>query len=177
MDMYWLVKLDDLRSLFGDAIIPFGLVAAMAFCSFFASLIVWGLNGKENCDGKAALRVAKLSGWLFFPSLILAFIMGGLDYGLPSTKQMAAIIVVPRIVNAAENSPELQKIPGKILVLASDWLEELRPAAEKAKDAIKTEATNATKSVNTAKKAVKAKMDSVVKSGIEQVVPIEKGNK
>lgn len=46
---------------------------------------------------------------------------------LPSTKQMAAILIVPKIVNNAK----VQEVPDKLLTLATEWMDELRPKKEK----------------------------------------------
>ena len=43
---------------------------------------------------------------------------------IPNTKQAAAIIVLPEIVN----SEAVQQLPGELTTLAREWLQELRPA-------------------------------------------------
>jgi len=42
---------------------------------------------------------------------------------LPTTKQACAIYVIPRIVN----NKEVQELPEKVVDLANEWLEELKP--------------------------------------------------
>ena len=45
---------------------------------------------------------------------------------LPTTKQMAVIIVAPKIVN----NEAIQTIPGKLVDLSNAWLDELKPKKE-----------------------------------------------
>lgn len=46
---------------------------------------------------------------------------------IPSTKTIAAMYVLPKIVN----NEQIQQIPSKLLDLSNEWLEELRPKKEK----------------------------------------------
>ncbi len=53
---------------------------------------------------------------------------------IPSTKQMAAIMIVPKIVN----NEKVQTIGNKVYDLAVEWMEELKPNKEsEVKDAEK----------------------------------------
>lgn len=49
---------------------------------------------------------------------------------IPTTKQMAAIILVPKIINGIEQSEPLQEIPNNLLDLANDWINELKPSQD-----------------------------------------------
>jgi hypothetical protein len=61
----------------------------------------------------------------FRPYLIctLGVIIVIISYLIPSSKEMAIIFVVPKVVN----NETIQKIPQKILKLGDDWLDELSP--------------------------------------------------
>lgn len=105
MQMYWLVMLD---SLIG------GLVAILLICVLFIMLVfpVLDVMGEEERFFpivKKLLVVAAVS------LLSLIFI--------PSTKQMAAIMIVPKIVN----SEKVHTIGNKVYDLAVEWMEELKP--------------------------------------------------
>ena len=45
---------------------------------------------------------------------------------VPSTAQMAAIVVVPRIVN----NEQVQTVGSRLYDLATEWLDELKPEKE-----------------------------------------------
>lgn len=105
MQMYWLVTLD---SIIG------GLVAILLICGSFLILGIPMLGAIEKEDlflpiTKKLLVIAAVS------ILVLTFI--------PSTKQMAAIMIVPKIAN----SEKVQTIGNKVYDLAVEWMEELKP--------------------------------------------------
>lgn len=108
MQMYWLIMLDNLTS---------GLVAILVMCvlfSIFGSPTL-GMIEKEELFlpvMKKLLVVAAVS------LLCLTFI--------PTTKQMAAILIVPKIAN----SEKVQTIGNNVYDLAVEWMEELKPTKE-----------------------------------------------
>lgn len=59
--------------------------------------------------------------------LVTALILGIVVTLVPSTKEMAAIIVAPKLYNAVVQNKELQEMPSKVVDLANAWLEELKP--------------------------------------------------
>jgi DNA-binding LytR/AlgR family response regulator len=61
-------------------------------------------------------------------SIMLVFFMAVGTF-VPSTKQMAAILVVPKIVN----SEKLQTAGNKLYELAVEWMDELRPEHRRVK--------------------------------------------
>jgi len=102
MQMYWLVMLDSIikgtvgllvLSLLGTA------VAIMAWCD------------------------RDVRGWVPLSFLATAAFMALVATFTPSTKQMAAILVIPRIVN----NEKVQKAGDQLYDLATEWMEELRP--------------------------------------------------
>lgn len=58
--------------------------------------------------------------------LIIGTILLILGILIPSTKQIAAIYVVPHILN----NEQVQELPNEFLGLAKDWIEELKPTKE-----------------------------------------------
>ena len=105
MQMYWLVMLDNLTG---------GLVVILAMCGLFSIFggLTLGMIEKEELFlpiMKKLLVVAAVS------LLCLTFI--------PSTKQMAAILIVPKIAN----NEKVQTIGNKVYDLAVEWMEELKP--------------------------------------------------
>lgn len=104
MQMYWLLKLDDIR----------------AFCAFFVgfailaiivSLIAYNEDEDEGTRKKATVG--------FLLGLFGLGLFGGALTFLPSTKQMAAIYVVPAIAN----NEKIQQIGGKTLDISNQLLD------------------------------------------------------
>lgn len=110
--MYWITRLDDIAQFF----LVSGLGLIMAGTFFFFG---WKTHfGEQSFDAERSnLPIA-------FP--ILGFFLLMASTMTPSTKDMAAILIVPRIVN----NEKVQEIPSKVLDLATEWLEELKPNKE-----------------------------------------------
>ena len=103
--MYWLVMLDNMIG---------GLFVILVMCCLFCVLGVPMLGAIEKED-------------LFFPItkkviVIAAASLLGLAF-TPSTKKMAAIMIVPKIVN----NEKVQTMGNKIYDLAVEWMDELKP--------------------------------------------------
>ena len=96
--------------------------------------IIRGVTGDDHRRG--AMKDESFSDvclWLrrLVKVVIPVFVVAGIGVTfLPSTKQAAAIIVIPRIYNAIAETPEVAGIPKQIGVLAGEWLEELRPVVK-----------------------------------------------
>ena len=105
MQMYWLVMLDNLIGC---------LVAIVILCGLYFILGVPALGalGKEEMFLSIAKKISVV---MAASILVIAF--------TPSTKQMAAILIVPRLVN----SEKVQTIGNKVYDLAVEWMEELKP--------------------------------------------------
>src|SRR5208282_6447669 len=105
MQMYWLTRLDGIKSFF-DIIYFFGVVG---------STII--LGAVFATDGECWKPK-----WFFLtiPIFVIGIVGGVL---IPTTKEMAAILVIPKIVN----NQKVQEMPNKVLDLANDWLEKLKP--------------------------------------------------
>ena len=62
--------------------------------------------------------------WHLFASTALLLFMMVVTTLIPNTKQMAAIIVVPKIIN----SEKVQTVGNKLYDLAVEWMDELKPS-------------------------------------------------
>ena len=103
MQLYWIVKLTDIQLFFcilGSCTITAGIISVIAIAL-----------GEE--------RLSKLFSWVTITGIVLAFI-GTL---IPSTKQMAAILILPSVIN----NEQIQEMPAKLLELGNEWIEELKP--------------------------------------------------
>lgn len=108
MQMYWIVILDSVVVASGLLTVVFGFLSAtvMAYMSDTRDSEAWPLFA---IGGVMTLLMALV--WTF----------------TPSTKQMAAIVVVPKIVN----SEKVQDVGEKLYGLAVEWMDELHPSKVK----------------------------------------------
>lgn len=114
--MYWLLKLDDIR----------------VFCTFsigFAIIVlIYSLLAYIQMEEKSAKKMAAT---FFMLGLFGLGLCGGALTFLPSTKQMATIYVVPAIAN----NEKIQQIGGKTLDISNQLLDLTKDyLAERAKD-------------------------------------------
>lgn len=66
--------------------------------------------------------------WAPVTSAVLALLCLAVNVFTPTTKQMAAILIIPRIAN----SEKVQQTGNKLYELAVEWMDELKPSKEKA---------------------------------------------
>lgn len=104
--MYWLVILDNIIR--GAVVV----LVVTAVASIFTCIGAW-------CDEIPKWIAKTTVGALVASILLLTF--------TPSTKQMAAIIIVPRIVN----NEKVQVVGNGLYDLAVEWMDELRPKKPK----------------------------------------------
>lgn len=110
-EMYWLTRLTSLKDgaigIGAGVMILFGTICVI---SFFA----WNLEASDY-------------GKKWFKLSIPIFMLGGLialsNILIPTTKEMCAIKAVPMIVN----NNQVQELPNKVVELANEWIEELKP--------------------------------------------------
>lgn len=117
--IYWITRLDSIGCFF--AIIGTIITIVSAIC-----LIVALVNKAESYTDDDDKTVKK---W-FLIGIKTAFISSlfwGVAVFVPSTKEMAAILILPKIVN----NEKVQKIPDQMLTLANEWMQELRPKPKK----------------------------------------------
>lgn len=119
--IYFITRLDDVKAVFHGIVIVSGM---LVLASSIAVLILFsdaGTNSKLIID-----EWKKLIKWWKSVRLtcFVLFIVSLVAYALtPTTKEMAAIKVIPAIVN----SQDVQEIGQDFKVLAKEWLDELRP--------------------------------------------------
>ena len=111
--MYWLTRLDDIALTLGLFIIG-GVIAAIV-------LYIVGSTAFD-IDDDSSKKLQRTATRLLY-AVALATVIG---IFVPSTKEMAAIIVIPRIVN----NEKVQDAGNKLYVLAVEWLDALKPAKD-----------------------------------------------
>lgn len=106
--IYWLLMLDNIKM--------FSSVICVIF--FIIGCIILQMSVDDNSRGM----------WLWWigHSLMFCFLLV-FSVLIPNTKQMAIILVAPKVIN----NEQVQKLPNQVLILANEWLEELRPKGEK----------------------------------------------
>lgn len=102
--MYWIVILDNIT-----------ITAAMLSILFTVGTVVAFIFAACEDD----------HWWLPFMSLTMMLVFVAVATFVPSTKQLAAILVVPKIAN----SEKIQTAGNKLYELAVEWMDELRPKA------------------------------------------------
>ena len=116
--IYWITRLDEISILLTISFVLIAIVTVFFCFSWVANRDDYERqyhNGVEK--QKTAVGLLK---WLV-PVLIA---VGLTNAFIPNTKQAAAMIVLPAIVN----SEAVQQLPGELTTLAREWLQELRPA-------------------------------------------------
>lgn len=118
--LYWLMRLDSIGCFFSviSIILILASVIVLIIATFNKSMAYGG-----NSDAIRALKYfqtfLKMIPFIIVTSLITIFV--------PSTKEMAAIIVIPRLYKSLTENKKLTEIPDKVFDLANSWLEELKP--------------------------------------------------
>ena len=100
--MYWIVILDNIT-----------ITTAILSILFTAGTIVAFIFAACEDD----------HWWLPSMSLTMMLVFVAVATFVPSTKQMAAILVVPKMAN----NEKLQTVGNKLYELAVEWMDELRP--------------------------------------------------
>jgi len=109
-EVYWITRLTAIHHL----VLGIGLVLGIVMVAVFGFYAVFCNDGKEK-------RVLP-----YLPLLIVPFFFGVASIFIPTTKEMCAIKVIPIIAN----NEGVQKLPNKVVELADEWMEELRPKRE-----------------------------------------------
>lgn len=112
--MYWLVILDNFGYLFVTLI-----GATLAWVALNAIRWVNAATEDKPCPPHVQDHIFRGIVFVCGVAFIAAFV--------PTTKQMAAILVVPKIVNCEA----VQTVGNELYTLALDWMKELRPKKEK----------------------------------------------
>lgn len=114
IQMYWILKLDNIIDLFVGVGLATG-IGSILFCVVGALSI-------------ADYKAMKKKTYAFILSIVLfiSFFSFASASFIPSTKQLAAIIVIPKIIN----NEQIQEIPNKILTIGLEWLDEIKPSKE-----------------------------------------------
>ena len=119
IQMYWLTRLSSLGQ--GLAfIIP--LLFILAVMHLIAGCLMQDADFSDSTH-KRGIKLIKTSPLLAVMAVVLLIV----NCLLPTTREMAAILIVPRIAN----NEKVQSVGNHLYDLAVEWMEELRPANKK----------------------------------------------
>lgn len=111
--LYWLTRLDGFST-------SLGIVAIVGFILSVFPGALWIYGFPDSLEFKPTrFRI-----WIKF--IPLPIIAGALSLLVPSTKEMAAILIVPKLADSIASNKEIQKLPDNLLGLANEWIEELK---------------------------------------------------
>jgi len=128
-EMYWILKLDDVRA----AILPFGILPLIfGSLGLLAIGIVCAIQADRECWARTrpswsetwqkirgtVLKYSILSGLAIFLGLGVILLRAA----VPSTKQMAAIYLVPKIASSDFVSKDLPKEGRELYELMKQWI-------------------------------------------------------
>lgn len=122
--LYWILCLDNIRELCSIIVLLTTIVLV------FMSTILLTSNVAPLIEGKA-LRAYKCS--LYISLILFAGALIGNAF-IPSTKQMAAIIVVPAVVNSKIVQEDMPREAKELYELTKDAVEEFLKKRKESKD-------------------------------------------
>lgn len=124
-DVYFIGQLDTFNQVCGWLVFPSIVVNCAWFIFYYAT------KYDNSFKNEREAGIVKFSHkWLIILSVI-TFLLSALAIFLPSTKTAAAMIILPPMVNAVTQNKELQQLPPKLLGLANDWIDALKPEGKK----------------------------------------------
>ncbi len=113
--IYWITRLDYIK-------IAVGVLLGVIVVLFFVLFAFGGINAIDGYGADDKIRGKKLfkkSFWLLIPIFLLILPL----VFVPTTKEMCAIKIIPIVAN----NEDVQELPNKIVELANEWVEELKP--------------------------------------------------
>lgn len=117
--IYWITRLDGINALFG-VMLTLSIITVIAIgVKCFLDIAD---DDADEPEFKVCLKICKRALVVFIVAVI-GFVM------TPTTKEAAAIVVIPKIAN----SETVQELGSNFVQLANDWLVELRPNKDKDK--------------------------------------------
>lgn len=128
--MYWLVKLDNIQTMFEILSIAGGVVLIVTAFVAVICIAQVASTSPEYCKVEKGIleyiqrHVKKIVALPVFFLCMAVFI--------PTTKQMAAIIIVPKLASSLAENEGLKELPNNLVELANDWIETLKPQQETA---------------------------------------------
>lgn len=116
--IYWMMRLSSIVGVCVAVCVIFSIIAFVRLILFINSA-----DRVANWDKKSEIPQMIDRRTRMFKAIAAAVLFGTVASFVPSTKEMAAIIVIPRIAN----SQTVKEIGTSVVDLAKEWIEELHP--------------------------------------------------
>lgn len=126
--IYWITRLDHIRSFMVSTTILFSILTAVAVLALVA--VAANASYLETEEWKSWLRIFGISTGVAASVVIL---FGCALVFVPTTKEMCAIKVIPAVANCGQ----VQGLGSDVVDLARSWMDELKPEAVKSREAKK----------------------------------------
>lgn len=120
--VYWISILDKLTIVLHMSTFIFLILTGVSIVFLLNECAMWD-DDMKRCSSRVPMCV-KLIPAIFLSILVTLLIL------VPDTKQMCAVIIIPKIVN----NEKLQNAGDKFYNLAMDWMEELSPKKKEVND-------------------------------------------
>lgn len=120
--IYWFTRLDHIHSFLN------GFDVFSVFLIIFSIIVfvtAWFINQfpGDSSDILTSLTFKKFASWTFCIASIFKIMICTCLMFIPTTKEMAAIYIIPKIMN----NENLNNIGNEMLNLANEWIKELHP--------------------------------------------------
>lgn len=135
-NIYWITRLDELRKFLGGLGDRSCFMVAIILVVTVVLVLVSTLAGNGNYEMFSGMSdekfeklqqrmrtIAKRGLWIALIFFMLVHVCSIAKALTPSSKEMAAIMVIPRVAN----SESIQNMGQEIVDLAQEWLHELHP--------------------------------------------------
>lgn len=110
--VYWVTRLDQINFFLVTSSIV--LIIYVVVGLYVGGMIIYNTDDKSL--GKKIFRTIPVC-------LVLSILFLLINTFVPTTKEACAILIIPKIAS----SEQVQEMPNKIVELANDWIEELKP--------------------------------------------------
>jgi len=125
-ELYWIMKLDNIVTVMENISILFGILSGIWFV---AAVITWGIGLSDlELEAKEASIMLRKKLW---PLPLIFFFILSIYTLIPTTKQMAALVILPPTFNYVAGNEKLKQLPENIVDLANTWIKELKPKEKK----------------------------------------------
>ena len=127
--MYWITRLDGIVTLLAVLASFLCVLSVIMFVTGRSESVAvkewsWDTDNSIAARHELGRKLCKAS-LVTFPAGVLLYIIPVM---IPTTKEMAAILIVPRIAN----SEKVQQAGNKLYDLAVEWMDELKPSKKRA---------------------------------------------
>ena len=129
--MYWLTRLDAVNNLLHSLSLLAFVTLFITFATYVITGLIKGCSARWNHDDhvdpdwQAANNCQKTARPVMIYALILTVAISLVRVFIPTTREMAAIKVVP-VIASPENCQKLKAINNDILNDAAEWLKDLK---------------------------------------------------